>query len=261
MKSTLPIPLQPAIVSASEDHVIAVCQAALEAVDDCVRKAVLAGFFLLEYRQQILTAHCEPGKTNDGHQLIKHGRYTPPEQNFSLWIESNGIPISTAKRWMCTAERIARLELKLDMENGFVPFLNVDNLVVPLSQALTAPENDLPQRALEFRSFVLRFLKDKSLAEAARAAIDGDSPANRVTRAGGGKLRGGKDSEGRNRRDFPRLVSERMHELSAHLRHWNRMTPSHREAILDKIVVGCEKWPTPVIEHLAKAIKLELQRR
>jgi hypothetical protein len=240
----------------SEQHVIAACQAAAKAERDYATKAVVAGILLLEYRDHLRTAHCEPGRSN---AVLKHNQHTLPEHNFTLWVETQGIPISTAKRWMNAAERVARLQMGLTLAADFRPSIDVEGVVVPLSAALTAPEAELPDQALSFRQGFFDFLEDKTLAEATRAAVDGESPAHRITRAGAGKTKGG--HAGEDRKDWPTFIAEKLSDVSSHLKHFRKFSGPQKDLAYEHLHRAVEQWPTPVLEHLAKCIKLEMAKR
>ena len=92
---------------------------------------------------------------------------------------------------MQAAERAARIGLHLVSADIFAPVIEIEGISIPLSQALTAPEAELPPRALEFKQAFFDFMADKTISEAARAVVDGESPGGRLSRAAGGKNQGG----------------------------------------------------------------------
>lgn len=242
--------------SVPESRVLAACQAAARAEADYATKAVIAGLLLLEHRQALCSCHSGTGKTND---VIRHNQHTSSDKNFTLWIERNGIAKRTAYRWMGAAECVARLQLGLQTAEPLLPYIDVEGVSVPLSQALTAPEAELPPKAMAFRQGVFDFMSDKTLAEAMTAALDGESPAHRITRAAAGKLHGG--TRGEDRKAWHTFVAEKLSDVGSHLKHWRSFTADQKTATLEAFTRQVEKWPTPVLEHIKKAAQLELQKR
>jgi hypothetical protein len=240
----------------SEHHVFTACQAAAQAERDYATKAVLAGMLLIEYRDSLRPSHCGNSKPN---LPVKHNQATPKEEQFLAWLHGKGIARNTAYRWMTAAERVARLQLGLATAEPFSPVIDVEGTIIPLSQALTAPEAELPDQALSFRQGFFDFLEDKTLAEATRAAVDGESPAHRITRAGAGKTKGG--HAGEDRKDWPTFIAEKLSDVSSHLKHFRKFSGPQKDLAYEHLHRAVEQWPTPVLEHLQKCIKLEMAKR
>jgi len=258
--------------SATEQHVLQACRDALQAEHDYATKAVIAGMLLNEFRHHLArTSHTEKSSLISPISPISpttiHGRNQHSKgDSFLPWIESHGIAKPTAYRWMTAAERVARHQLNLPQAAPFTPFIEIHGEPVPLSKALLAPTpsdgpagSQLDPRLASFRQSFFDFMQDKTLAEATRAAVDGESPAHRITRAAAGKATGG--TKGEDRKAWHTFIAEKLSDISAHLKHWRSFTGPQKECTQEALHRAVEKWPTPVLEHMAKAIKLELTRR
>jgi hypothetical protein len=240
-----------------ENTVLQACRAAAQAERDYAQKAVIAGIFLIEYRAK-LACICHDGNSRTNSRL-KHNNHTPKDDLFLPWLESHGIPQRTAYRWMQAAERVARLQLNIQAAVPFTPAIEVDGTAIPLSQALTCPEAELPDQARSFRQAFFDFMADKTIAEACRAAVEGESPAYRISRAGAGKLAGG--SHGEDRKAYHLFIAEKLGDISTHLKSWHKLSAAQREAIEDAFSRSLDAWPSPLLEHLVKHAKLALSRR
>ncbi len=259
-----------------EQTVLRACRTAAQAERDYAQKAVIAGVFLLEYRAA-LSCPCHDGNsrpnagvehnltrlchcvTSGANSSVKHNQNTPKDELFSAWLNSHGIPHRTAYRWMQAAERVARLQLNIQAAVPFTPAIEVNGAAIPLSQALTCPEAELPDQARSFRQAFFGFMADKTIAEACRAAVEGESPAHRISRAGAGKLAGG--CHGEDRKAYHVFIAEKLGDISTHLRSWHKLSASQREAIEDAFCRSLDAWPSPLLEHLVKYAKIALSRR
>jgi hypothetical protein len=238
-----------------EKATIKVCREAALAEKDLALKAVIAGMHLLEFRaSQKCLSHGETGKTNE---VIRNNQYS--ETTLTAWFEANKISRASAYRWMDLAERVARGRVGLSAAAPFSPVIDVEGVVVPMSQVLTAPEGDLPDKALEFRQGVFTFMQDKTLREAAMSALAGESPGHRYTRALAGKTKGG--TRGEDRKAWPTFIAEKLSDVSGHLSHWKQFSTGQKEQTEEAFKRAIEKWPTPLLEALAKGLKTELQKR
>lgn len=248
----------------SEQSVLSACQDAMHAEHDYATKAVIAGMLLSEFRHS-LARSCHSGNSV-ANAAFKHNQNTPKQDLFLPWLNSHGIAQRTAYRWMNAAERVARHQLRLPAAALFSPFIDIQGEQVPLSRALLAstpsdgdPGSYLPPKLAEFRQSFFDFMSDKTLAEATRAAVDGESPAHRITRAASGKSDGG--TTGEDRKAWHTFIAEKLSDISSHLKHWRSFTTPQKECTQEALLNAVEKWPTPVLEHLQKAIKLELTLR
>jgi hypothetical protein len=213
-----------------ESTVLAACRDALGAQANFALKALIAGQLLIEYRWQLLDrghlVHRGLGVSNVWYKGNKS-----PDDKFYVWIESHGFSLTTAKRWMEVASRVSRRALGLRLDDELSPVIDVESSLehpassIALSLALTADEKSLPPKALQYRQGVLAFMEDKTLSEALRACMDGESEAKRVTLAAGGKASGG--SRGEDRKDFPRFIAKNLLSFSGNLRGWEKWRANH----------------------------------
>jgi hypothetical protein len=234
-----------------ESTVLEACRAAAKAEDDYVQKAVLAGVLLLERRFAM-----EAGSTENWDSHSK-----PDADKFTAWLSKVGLKIPTAYRWMAAAENAARSALRIDSAMPFTPAIDIGGQMVPISTALlpdAKPSTINPQLST-FRQGFFDFMADKSISEAARAVVDGESPAHRITRAARGKLDGG--SRGEDRKAWHTFIGVKLSDISGHLNHWKSFSASQKESTEEAFTRALEKWPTPLLEHLAKQIKAQLQTR
>ncbi len=258
MTATLVPPSVPTLPENS--RLLEACRAASAAESEYATKAVIAGFALLEFRDGLRTSHRGKGGTNERPVPIHHNQNTSSTV-FLRWLEDNHLSRSGAYRWMNAAERVARLQLNLPMAHDFAPFIEVEGTRVPMSEAFAPGSKACEQfpEVKKFRQNVFDFMADKSLAEAARAAIEGESPAHRITRAGNGKVEGG--TRGEDRCAWHDFIGERLREICGHLARWRRFSSKQKETTQEHFENAIEKWPTPLLESLAKSIKTVLQRR
>lgn len=246
MKSIQIVPKSSPVLH-SDAEIISACRSAIEAEINYAFKALVAGQLLIEKRTSLaMTSH-------SGKSYQKTDRTKPEDAQFGLWLKASGLPNSTAYRWIDCTERIMGFH-----QIGDSNYIDIEGSPVLISQVLTLPEDRLSADALDLRQSVFAFMADKSLGAAVRAAIGGDSPAHRITRAGNGKLKGGTNIE--DRADYPEYIRRALSALSAHLAghgknheaRWAKtMTPLQRQQIMDSFSTAIIKWPTPLIEHLA----------
>lgn len=263
------IPIPHSNVPTLDDaRVIEACRAAAEAEVGYAMAAMIAGQLLIEKRHSLqMTSHDGKSSWTD--------RTKPESAQFGAWLETSGIARNTAYRWMDCAERVLRLHLGLTLGDDYVPFIEIGGQVVPHSQVLTMPEAELPEAARKLRQDVFDFMEDKTLGEAARAAFGGDSPSHRITRAGGGRLRGGTHASD-DRKSFHKFVAKKLKEIDSHLAHWDSMTPVQRAEITSVVVaamsgetfkpagmapVAFALWPEALCEAMAEALRLRLRAR
>ncbi len=243
----------------TDAQIIAACQSAANAEVDYAMQALIAGQMLIEKR-----ASMSPS-SHDG----KTGRFNPKadQDNFGKWLESHRIPVSTAYRWIDCADRVMRSRLGLSMIDDIQPYIEVEGTVIPHSQILTLPEAELPDAARKLRQDVFGFMQDKTLGEAARAAFGGDSPSHRITRAANGKAKGG--TRGEDRKDWPTYIARHLSDVTGLLgcneknreKRYADMTAGQRQKIEDAFATALTKWPTPLVEHLAKLAREEGRNR
>lgn len=252
----------------SDNLILTAYQEACTAEANYALKALICGQMLLE--KKALMSPLSHSETTGRFKAKKE------EDNFGVWCEKVGIRRATAYRWMDAADRVARIELGLNVGDDLPTAIEVDGVAIPLSQALLAPAEELPEKARAFRQGVFDFMQDKSLAEAVRAAVDGEDDAHRISRAGLGKKAGG--TRGEDRKDWPAFVARKLVEIGGHLSHWEGMSEVQRTEIKDLLVAAVngdqatlrgrnaglpfnfEIWPEELCSVLAEAVKQRNRR-
>lgn len=265
-------------VSVPDKRIVAAYQDACEAEADYAIKAVICGLLLMEKKREIANkspwSHSE---TTVGWRNGKGGRFEGTEQagDFDDWMEQMGVSRARGYRWMNAADRVARRQLGLPVGEDLPGTIDVEGTVVPLSQALIAPEAELSGAALEFRQATFDFMADKTLAQAVREACDGDSPASRITRAANGKDMGG--TKGENRKDYPLFVMRKLRDAGGHIGHWETMDVTQRNEVLTIFTAAIcgefvslhgrpsgkakfEAWPDEVCEALAVVLRKRVKK-
>jgi hypothetical protein len=212
--------------------------AALESVDQARQKCLVAGYYLAEMK-----AH------------LPHGQ-------FMTWVskEIPEINHDTALLWMRAAANVAKA---LHMGAS----IKVDAEVIPMSRLLSAPEAELPTAAREMRQAWFDFTADKTIKDCiSGVVVDGD-PESRMKRAINGKLHGG--TRGEDRKDWPTYIGKHLVAITGLLgakeanreKRWQGLTPLQRQTIQDACTTALSKWPTPLVEHLAKVARHEVSNR
>lgn len=253
------------LVMPDEQTVIELCAAAAEKGLEYACKAVIAGFALLEYRAFLGSN----GRTShSGTSSLIHGRNQHSEGvGFDAWLRENHLAKSTAHRWMEAAEAVARLLMRVPTGHPWAPVIEVEGEVISISQAMSAPEAELPPPALEFRTELLEFMADKTIADALSAAIDGDSPASRIARAGNGKHAGG--HHGEDRKDFVLFGARALKNFLAHVGardgkqggHFEALSPTQRNQVCEYVGLTLKGMPDEMLEYARDAAAQELKER
>lgn len=278
-----------ALSAISETKVLELCRAAAQSEANYTVLATRAGFALMEYRAY-LSDSSAPSDSSDlqGQGRIGHsgrsslihpispaslrGRNQHSEgTSWSAWLEQNGLARKTAERWMATAERVARHLLHIPLALPFSPFIDVAGEVTAISDVLDPDKLPTPGEPdpapAEFRQSFFDFLADKSLAEAARAALEGESPAHRLTRAANGKTAGG--SRGEDRKDFPvfagRALSEVLHHIGAKVDkkggHWSALSTLGKQQTTEYLRLFLRGLPDDLVDYLQEAARFERSLR
>lgn len=264
-----------------EGRVLQACRDAAAAERDYAMKALFAGCLLIEFRASLaelpsnhkaVPSHSGTGLANSSNYPLRHGRNTPPEDRFAVWLAQCNLARSTAYRWMEAAERIARKNLGLLETTELPTVIDVEGVAVPLSQALTAPEAELSGKALAFRQSVFDFMENKTLAEAARAAFEGESPAHRISRAAGGKTHGGapdlgRDPEARKAHALfaGRALSEAMTHIGARVNkqggHWPGLSQAQKQEAREYLRLFVAGLDDDALAVVAEAARDEIANR
>jgi hypothetical protein len=195
--------------------------------------------------------------------LAKRESMASHRGGFVAWIDDN-FPESRATlyRWMGAAERgliafskVYQLTASLTSAGHVI---EIEAQAVPLAKLLTLPDQELTPAEMEVRQLWFNFSSDKTLRELGGVSVDGDEP-HRITRAANGKLDGG--FKGEDRKDWPTFVGRKLSDITTHLEHWPKMTPAQKEQCQIAFGSALNKWPTPMVEWLGKAVKDKLKKR
>lgn len=262
-----------ALIQASDNDIVAACQAAFAAEQDYAHKALIAGVLLLEKRAS-LTRTCHGGKSSI------HGRNQHDQgDGFLAWLASKHLAQRTAYRWMDAAERVMRLQLGLDLHQVFEPVIEIAASAegeaatrLPLSAVLTLPEAELPERARALKQATFDFMGDRTLGEAARAALAGDAEGKRVTLAGTGRLKGGTNRFD-DRKDVAKFVGNHLRAITSFLVNtkarpgttrrgfagWRKLPADHAAAVSAALVECLELWPGELLRAVAEKARAELR--
>lgn len=179
-------------------------EAAQGALGDARQKCLIAGALLNEVKEEL------------------------PHGDFEEWCRGN-LPVKerTWQVWMRAAANVVkalpgmpRLQALYDKA--------IDIEAIPVSEMLTAPEDELPASALAWRQQWLDFTSERTLKECLDGVfVDGDE-GHRVDRAINGKLKGG---AGGDRKDFPLFVAVKLKDMGSHLAHWEGMSETQRTEV------------------------------
>jgi hypothetical protein len=258
----------------TESLVISTCQALIEEEKGLAIKRIIAGAMLIEFRHHMMSCHADNSSAN-WHDRTK-------TCGFKDWLERNEIPQRSAYRWMENAEIILRKRLGLSGAEAFSPVIDIGGESIPISQALTAPDSDLSADALNFKQGLFQFMADKTIAEAVRASLDGESPAHRISRAANGKLHGGAPdiaTDPEARKNFPKFIASNLKKLNGNLAGWERWrknNPAQYQqvaAIFRSVINGgnvqvdesgastpIAPWPRSLCELIADLLKERLRK-
>lgn len=252
----------------TDKHIIEAYHSAAKAESDYAI-AVIHCACLLREKRAALEMTCHSGKS-----YHKNDRTKPESAQFNVWLDSVGIPSRTAYRWIESAERVLAVQLKINVGQPVPVVIDVDSEAMPLSRALLANPEDLTGKAKQLNQSFFAFMRDKTLAEAVRACVDGDSPAHRISRAGHGKV--GKHSGGSgDRKDIPRFALEKLEHLNTFLNGWAKLPAGQRAELLGifkaavsggeisfrtrAVPTKFDLWPEEVCEVMIEALRLRLR--
>lgn len=234
---------------------------ALHSVDQARQKCLIAGYYLDEIRREMGT---RDGRTSHDGKSSIHGRnqHSGADQ-FLAWLHTNipEIPKTTAYRWMQAATEVASA---LDL----APAIEVDAEVIPMSRLLTLPPAELPDdKTRAMRQAWFDFTADKTIKECISGVLVEGDPESRMKRAINGKTKGG--HRGEDRKDWPTYVNRHLVAITGLLgakeenreKRWQGMSALQRQTIQDALSTALSRWPTPLVEHLAKVAKHETAQR
>lgn len=241
-----------ATISPVDQQILAAYQDAVAHQNTAAIKMIICGYLLIEKRNAMLP-QCHSGtpvKIRENGQFSKN-----PEGRFDEWIEATGMTKRTAYRWMEAAERVGHCQLNVPLAMELPSTIDVEGVAVPLSQALTAPEDELTAAALKFRQGVFEFMADKTLSDALNASLDGESPAHRITRAHAGKTKGGKGQQ--DRKEFEKFTATKLGHLSTFFRQ--KLSQTQRALIIAAFHAALQAWPRWLLEAVADKCRTELK--
>lgn len=190
---------------------------------------------------------CEQRDKVDGAE--SHDRTKPEHSKFAFWMEKycGRIPRSTAYKWMDFAERVCRHSQEK---------LGDGPTAIPLSMALTAPEAELPKKALELRQSVFLFMEGKTMKECLEAvAADGDE-AHRITRAHNGRNARGAGGGG-NRKNFTGFLAVKLRHATTFLNQ--KLSNAEQAKMGASLCAAIQKWPRWAVQMVADQAKAEMK--
>jgi hypothetical protein len=159
-----------------------------------------------------------------GHDGRSSNQYTPHDELCAVWLAKNcpGFPERTARRWRTAARHVMCLLLEIpDPADSHPPvFMELDGQEHLISTVLTMPNEESTPAMRTFQDTFNTFLADKTLAEAAACALDGEDEPSRIVRAANGKHKGGK---GGDRRNYSKFVAVHYSALSHIYATWDRI--------------------------------------
>lgn len=213
-----------------------VVQEAIDAVEHATQKCLTAGQLLNDYKEKVGFG------------------------SFMEWRREAFPKISDDRfeRWMRAAANVARALP--------APAIDVTSEVIPLSEIISTPDDELPAAALQWKQQWFEFTADKTIKECMEGVcVEGDE-AHRADRAINGKTKGG---AGGDRKDFPLFVAVKLKDMGAHFSHWEAMTQAQKAEVITNLSAAIKGeavtlrkrtfnfsiWPDEVCEAVAEALK------
>ena len=182
-------------------------------------------------------------------QMLIEVKPSIPHNQFQNYIERNfpKIVYRTAARWMAAAENITK----------FLP--PPTGLAVDISVLLTTDAAKLSPANAKYKQMLLDLNGNTTLKDAANGVFNEGDEAHRITRAVNGKTKGGKGTV--DRKDFPTFIGRKLSDLSTHLRGYQQFSVPQLERTELLFKQNVTKWPSPVLELVAKLVREELKTR
>jgi len=182
-------------------------------------------------------------------QMLWDVRRRIPHGEFQDYIERNfhKLEYRTAKRWIDAAEQIVK----------FLPppvALDID-----VSVLLTTDSTKLSKENQKYKQMLLDLNANTTLKDAANGVFNEGDEAHRITRAVNGKTKGGAGNV--DRKDFPTFIGKKLSDLTTHLHGYQKFTAPQLERTELLFKQNLAKWPSPVLEMLAKQLREELKTR
>lgn len=134
--------------------------------------------------------------------------------------------------------------------------VDVSSEVIPLSEILSTPDDELPETARAYKQQWLEFTADKTIKDCLNGVfVDGDE-GHRVDRAVNGKTAAGAGGGG-DRKAFPKFIALKLKHTTTFLSH--KLTPTEQARIIASFDTSLEQWPRWLVEALADKCKSELK--
>ena len=197
---------------------------------------------------------------------------------FSEWDDGNGwtefieknlphITVRTAQLWMRAAANVVRAlgnsQLTIADSQGNDA---IDVEAIPVSEILATADDELPDRAREWKQAWFDFTEGKTIKQClAGVFVDGDE-GSRVDRAINGMT--ARQTSGEERKDYPRFMARKLKEMTEHLvvKGTHRMPARERDIDADqraKILAAFDGavsvWPRWLLEMLRASTHRELK--
>ncbi len=202
------------------------CIRALDHLNGSRQLCIVAGQMLRELRDR-----------------CRHGEFMPLcEENIPE------ITHRTVTTWIRGAESVTKF-LK------FPDAIEVDSVVTPLSEILTADDKNLSKEGRTFKQTWFNWTNGKSIKEITL----GDEVAA-LSRSLGGKY-GKNAGGGGDRKDFPKFIGKKLSQLTTHLEHYKNFTGPQLERTESLFKQNIAKWPTGALEMAMRHFKEELKTR
>jgi hypothetical protein len=226
-------------------------EAYVDAIQSIVQKAVIVGQLLIEQRDAMMT--CHRGKSSEWNDKNK-----PDNDQFGKWLSTNcpAIPQRTAYRWMELADRVSRVIRGIGVGLPTSQCIDIEGVEMPLSQALTAPVEDLPEQAREYRQAMFDFVDGKTMKDCLAAVLVEGDEVHRVSRAGNGKAKGG--TRGEDRKDYATFAARKIAHLTTFLEA--NLDQVQQAKIIASFDAGIQVWPRWLLTAIAKSAASELKR-
>jgi hypothetical protein len=218
--------------------------AALQSVDSARQQCVIAGHMLLETKE-----------------AMQHG-------DFEDWVAQNipEISLRTAQTWMRAAANVSRAL-------SFGDSIEIEATVIPISKLLSAPIDELPAGALEYRQAWFDFTADKTIKDCINACVVDGDPDHRMDRAMNGKIKGG-TTDRDDRKAFEVFTATKLAHITTFLTvrkkspgeartrfaTWRRLPPAQQTAIGTAFATAMQMWPAWLLEVMADKARQELKK-
>lgn len=234
------------------ERIIRAWDDACGSIDTAKNKALFFGFLLMEQRNALL----------GGRNAFDSNKQD--DEKISVWLERNcpKIALRTAQRWMQAAERSS-------LAIGDAPIIEIEGVIVPVSQMLFAPEAELPAKALKYRLEWFEWAADKTIKDCLSAVAFEGEESKRITLAHNGKNAKNAGGGG-DRKDFKKFIKTKLAHIGTFLfvpkkatsskpPHFRDFPSDEQAQIVALFLAAVKKWPVWILKPLAQAIAKELK--